>query len=280
MHAAVVGHVEWVEFLRVDHLPSAGEIVHATEWWTGPGGGGAVAAVQLMKLAGDAVFFTAFGDDELGHRAYEELMRMGLRVEATFRPEPMRRGMSHIDAEGERTITVVGPRLAPYAEDPLPWEELREIDAVYFTAGDRLALQAARRARVLVATSRILPFLKTAGVELDVLIGSATDPSEAFRDAELEPQPRLEVRTRGGEGGTFRTRGSQSAQWAPQPVPGPVVDRYGAGDSFAGALAWALAAGHESEAALALAARCGAAVLTARGPYEGQLSAGTFSNAK
>ena len=50
---AVVGHVEWIEFARVPHVPEPGEIVHASEWWEEAGGGGAVAAVQLAKLAGD-----------------------------------------------------------------------------------------------------------------------------------------------------------------------------------------------------------------------------------
>ena len=56
---AVVGHVEWMEFARVPALPAPGDIVHATEVWEEAGGGGAVAAVQLAKLAGGAVFFTA-----------------------------------------------------------------------------------------------------------------------------------------------------------------------------------------------------------------------------
>ena len=51
MRAAVVGHVEMMEFVRVEHVPSSGEIVHATETWEEAAGGGAVAAVQLSKLA-------------------------------------------------------------------------------------------------------------------------------------------------------------------------------------------------------------------------------------
>jgi ribokinase len=51
------------------------------------------------------------------------------------------------------------------------------------------------------------------------------------------------------------------------------VDAYGAGDSFAGGLTYALGSGLDVEAALELAARCGAANLTGRGPYAGQLTA-------
>ena len=61
VRAAVVGHVEWIEFLRVEHVPRVGEIVHADETWEQAGGGGGVAAVQLSLLADGVLFFTALG---------------------------------------------------------------------------------------------------------------------------------------------------------------------------------------------------------------------------
>ena len=69
MRLAVVGHVEWVEFALVDRAAAPGEIVQARRDVGKPAGGGADAAVQLAKLAGGARFFTALGDDDLGHRA-------------------------------------------------------------------------------------------------------------------------------------------------------------------------------------------------------------------
>lgn len=272
MRAAVVGHVEWIHFVRVDHVPAPGEIVHAQEWWEEPGGGGAGAAVQLAKLADDAIFFTALGDDELGHRAYEHLTQLGLRVEASFRPMATRRGVTHVDATGERTITVLGERLAPNGSDPLPWDELEDVDALYFTAGDVAALRFGRKARVVVATSRTLDVLKQADVELDALVGSALDTSETYRDDDVIPTPRLMVRTEGGEGGTFTLPGAAPERYPPATLTGAIVDKYGAGDSFAGSLAYALALDLPPVDALALASRCGAAVLTGRGPYAGQLT--------
>ena len=51
-----------------------------------------------------------------------------------------------------------------------------------------------------------------------------------------------------------------------------VVDTYGAGDSFAATLAFALARGDDPPVAAALAARAGAAVIGGAGPYEAQLA--------
>ena len=67
MRVAVVGHVGWIEFARVERVPAPGEIVDALETWEEPGGGGAVAAVQLARLADECLFLTALGDDALGH---------------------------------------------------------------------------------------------------------------------------------------------------------------------------------------------------------------------
>ena len=46
VRVAVVGHVEWVEFLRVDAVPRPGEIVQAAERWEEPAGGGEAAERQ------------------------------------------------------------------------------------------------------------------------------------------------------------------------------------------------------------------------------------------
>jgi ribokinase len=130
MRVAVVGHVEWVDFARVDRVPAAGDIVHSRETWEGAGGGGAVAAVELLKLAGSADLFTALGDDEIGHRAEEELSDRGLEVASARRTEPQRRAFTFVDAGDERTITVLGDKLVPRGSDPLPWDRLDGADAV------------------------------------------------------------------------------------------------------------------------------------------------------
>ena len=251
-----MGHVEWIEFGRVERVPVSGEIVHVLESWQEPGGGGAVAAVQLAKLAGSATLFTALGDDELGHRAKAELEALGLRVEAAFRPEPQRRAFVHVDRAGERTITVIGNRLGPGADDPLGWDELRSVDAVYATAGEPEAIRLARQARILVGTARDLETLRAAGVELDALVASSSDPGESYEDGRLEPEPRLVARTAGPAGGSWQAAGGQSGSWEATPLPGAVEDAYGCGDSFAAGFTYGTGAGLGVDGALHLGARC------------------------
>jgi ribokinase len=272
MRVAVVGHVEWIEFARVERVPRPGEIVHALESWEEPAGGGAVAAVQLERLAGGCLFLTALGDDALGHRAKRRLEELGVRVEAVWRPEPQRRGFVHLDADAERTITVMGERVGPHGDDPLPWAELDGVDGLYFTAGDPAAVGAARAARHLVSSVRAIDALATAGVQLDALVSSGTDEGERYRPGDIDPPPRLVARTAGAAGGSLVAADGWSRRWAAAPLPGPPVDAYGAGDSFAAGLTYGLAEGRSPEEAVALGARCGAASMTGPGPYAGQLT--------
>ena len=259
VRCAVVGHVEWVESVLVDRVPGAGEIAHAAADWEEPAGGGAVVAAQLLRLAGGCDFYTALGEDELGRRAEERLAGLGLALHAE-RFGATRRAFVQVDAHGERTITTVGPKLRPRR---LP--AMDAYDAVFFVAGEPGALRAARAARFLAATPREVETLREGGVALDLLVGSGTDPGERY-DGGLDAH--LVVRTEGARGGTAGSRRFEAS--AP---PGPVADTYGAGDSFAAALCFALARGDGAEDALALAARAGAAVITGKGPYTAQLCA-------
>ncbi len=262
MRVAVVGHVEWIRFARVEHQPVAGEIVHSTEDWEQAGGAGAVAAIQLALLADEAHLFTSLGDDELGHRSRAELEERGVRVHSGTDRRPQRWAFTHVDEVGERTITTVGPKLRPSgSDDRLPWHELEEMDAVLFIAGDVDALRQSRRSSVLTATARDLEVLRLGGVELDALIGSGEDEAERYHPGDLEPEPRLVVTTSGALGGWMQPGGPYTAA----PVPGPREDTYGCGDAFMAGLTFALASRLEPHDAVAFAARCGAAALTARG---------------
>jgi ribokinase len=276
VRVAAIGHVEWIEFVRGDHVPAAGEIVHAHDSFEEPAGGGAVAAVQLARLAGGATFLTALGDDELARRTRARLAELGVTVRDATRESPTRRGLTFLDAHGERTIITIGERLAPHGRDALDWDDLHKADGVYLTAADGEALHAARAAGVLVASPRAGRVLAEERVRLDALVYSDKDELETAFARALEPAPTLLVATRGAGGGRYETAQGQTGSWPAAELPGPIADTYGAGDSFAAALTFALAQGRDPDAALALAARAGAHCLTGRGPYEGQLSSGAL----
>lgn len=275
VRVAAVGHIEWVEFAHVDHVPGSGEVVHARETFAEPAGGGAVAAVQLARLAGSATLFTALGDDELGARSRQRLEELGVEVRAAIRETPTRRALTFLEPGGERTITTLGPRLEPAASDPLDWTDLAGFDGVYFTAGDADALRAARAARMLVASPRARGAFAADGPPLDALVLSSSDRLERGWANELEQRTRITALTAGASGGSWDAGDAGGGAWKAAAPPGPVADSYGCGDSFAAALTFALARGDELRAAFDLAAACGAECLTRHGPYgEGDIRRG------
>ena len=258
MRCAVVGHVEWVEFVHVPALPGAGQIVQGELGLAEPAGGGGVIARQMARLAGRCEFFTALGDDDLGRRAERRFAELGVDVHVQ-RFGLTRRAWVHVDARGERTITLLTEKLRP--RGPLP---LDGYDAIFFVSGDAEALRSARRAPFVAATARELPTLREANVPLDLLVGSARDAGERY-DGSLDA--RTVVLTEGPHGGTANGERYEAA-----PLPGPIGDTYGAGDSFSAALCFALARGDALGDALSLATRAGAAVVTGEGPYSTQLT--------
>lgn len=260
---AVVGHVEWVDFIPLERLPHQGEVVHAEGAFSRAAGGGGVVAAVLAEMGAQVDFYCALGDDAHGHAAADELTERGVTVHVGWRAEePTRRALTLLEDDGERTIVTVGDRLEPRGADDLAWKRMRQADGVYFTAGDAGALDAARQARVLVASPRGRSTL-AAGPVVDALVYSRSDPDESGWARQLESRARLLVETRGAQGGIWR--GDSCGSWEAISPDGPIKDAYGAGDSFAAAFTLGLAEGCSVAEAAALGARAGARALTRPG---------------
>ncbi len=270
LRLAVIGHVEHVTLGRVSAVPGPGDIAHleSPRWF--PGGGGGVAFSQLAKSSAEVHLFTAVGNDEAATQVEVEIARTGARIHAARRDEPHTRDVVMITPDGERTIVVVGEPLHPRAVDLLPWDLIAGCDAAYFTAQGPGALRAARAARLLVVTARRRPALVRAGVRADIVVGSALDPREASVLADYPVTPGALVLTEGRRGGRIETA-SGTVRFPAPPPPDRTVAAYGAGDTFAGALTFYLAAGMPLAAACERAGFHAVAVLGGFDPRDRQL---------
>jgi ribokinase len=257
---AVIGHVEWVDFLRVGHLPVRDEVQRAERETTHAGGGAVVAAAVLAELGAEVDFFGAVGSDATGDDAAAELAARGITVHADRRPGPTRQVITLLDHDGERTIITLGERMQPRGDDDLGWDRLDGVAGVYFTAGDLGAIRRARGAPVLVATPRIRERLEEQDITLDALVFSASDEAETRWAEQLEPHARLMVASEGSAGG--RWWGESTGRWTAVAPPGPVRDSYGCGDAFAAGFTYGLALGHTVPDAARVGAECGAEMLT------------------
>ena len=161
-------------------------------------------------------------------------------------------------------VSTIGKRLDPLGSDALDWDRLAGAAGVYVTAGDAVALKLARQAPVLVASPRARTALdEPDGPAIDAIVFSARDRDEQAWADRSSAQARLLVATEGPAGG--RWWGTSEGRWQAIPPPGPVVDSYGCGDSFAAGLTYGLAGGLSVEEAAAVGARCGAVCATRAG---------------
>ena len=260
MRVAVVGHVEWIRFARVDHAAGPRRD-RRTRPTTGSrrAAAAAVAAIQLALLADEAHLFTALGDDELGRRVARRSSRSAASTSTRpLDPRPQRWAFTHV-RRGRRADDHDGrARSCARAghDDRLPWHEL---------GGDgRGALHRRRRRGAAPRAPRAR---------------ADRDRARPRHPPPRRRRARRADRQRGGRGRALPRRATSTpsrssssrpparsaagcSRAAPSPrrrLPGPREDAYGCGDSFMAGLTYALAAGLEQHDAVAFAARCGAA---------------------
>ena len=74
-------------------------------------------------------------------------------------------------------------------------------------------------------------------------MASANDPGERYERGDLDPRAALVARTASAAGGEWERRDGERGAWDATPLPGPVGDAYGCGDSFAAGFTYGLGAG-------------------------------------
>ena len=263
---AVIGHIEWINFIEVDQLPKPGLISHSKKSQEYPAGGGSVISKRLRELTNNEVhFFTALGNDFYGNQCLKILENMGIKLHVAWRDEPTRKGFSLIDSEGERSITIVGNRLAPTHKDNFDWSILNDMDGIFITAADKEIFHKSRIAKTLCTTPRVgLNIINESGIFLDGLIGSNLDPGEVFSLNELRLIPKFVIKTEGENGGIVFPGGRYKAFDNNKNK----VDSYGCGDSFAAGILFGLSSGWDIKESLNIAKILGRDCSEHFGPYK------------
>tara|TARA_Y100001970_G_C14256611_1_gene875949 strand:- start:2198 stop:3052 length:855 start_codon:yes stop_codon:yes gene_type:complete len=266
----VIGHVEWVDFCLVDQIPKAGEISHAISTFEEVAGGGSVSAIKMSKLSNNKIkFFTSLGRDACGEKCLSRLNSYGIDTKVAWRKSPTRKGISFVDKKGERAITVIGKRLEANIRDDLPWDELKECDAIFITAADSQLIRLCREASVVCATPRLgIRTINESQICLDAIIGSGLDPGERFEKSELQISPKYIIKTEGKSGGEYSPGGRFKAIIS----QGTDIDSYGCGDSFAAGVTVGLGSKLSIEDSIYLGAELGSECSKFLGPYDRSLT--------
>ena len=262
---AVIGHVEWINFLQVDCLPKPGVISHSKKSLEIPAGGGSVIAKTLRELTKNEVhFFTSLGNDFYGDQSFIKLKEMGINLHIAWRDKPTRKGFSLTDSQGERSITIIGDRISPNYKDNLDWNLLNNMDGIFITAADEKIIKMARVAKTLCSTPRVgLNIINGSNIFLDGLISSNFDTGEIYSLSELKVKPRFVIKTEGEKGGLVFPGGRYEAIYNKKPK----VDSYGCGDSFAAGILFGLSSKWNIEKSLSLAKILGKYCSENFGPY-------------
>ena len=268
---AVVGSCNIDLVARVATLPRPGETVLARSFATIVGGKGANQAIAAGRAGARCAIVGAVGDD-----AYADAIRAALR-EASVDvgglrtvASPSGTALIFVDDAGENSIVVVSGAngtLTTLAEGDR--RTVDEADALLFQleVPIEIVIAAATRAhglRVLnAAPARPLPRELLDVIDLLVVneaeaaaIVPASRPGEDLRAALLRLVPRVAI-TIGADGVLYADRDGANFEVAAPKVT--AVDSTGAGDTFTGVLATALAERRPTREALELA--CAAASL-------------------
>lgn len=278
--------------VRADAAPSGAGSVLARDLLRTSGGKAANVALLSRRLGVDAVLLACVGDDDLAEQALRGPRAAGVDI-ARVRRVPGHTGYSSIvvPPDGDKTIV-----LAPNANDA--WAEHADgvrddvaaaPEGAIVVADHEVpvqlveaALRAARRRglvtvldpaptdRVVDELLGLVDHLTPDHREAEQLTGVGTDDVDgAVRAAEdLRSRGAGVVHVKLAEGGCA-TATAEGVTVVRAPSDVDIVDLTGAGDAFAGGLAWALARGDDAVAAAHVAV---AAASCAVGTYGSQES--------
>ncbi|MFD8007361.1 ribokinase [Streptomyces mirabilis] len=298
-HIAVLGSTNMDLVAYVAKAPQRGETVTGREFRTIPGGKGANQAVAAAHAGSDVSMIGAVGADAFGSQLRTTLEHSGVDTDH-LRTTEGPSGTAHIvvDDEGGNAIVVV-PGANATVDHLAPGDEalIAGVDALLLQLEIPLAAvlagaEAARRhgVRTVLTPSPVQPLPPELLASIDLLVPNeheaaaltgVTDPREAAV-ALLDQVPEVVV-TLGAAGSLYAARGAE-----PLAVPAPrvtAVDSTGAGDTFVGTLAVALAEGRPMRAALAWASTAASLSVQRAGasssmPYRSEIDAQAASNTR
>ena len=249
-------------------LPTAGETVTGAQFAQHPGGKGANQALAARRLGADVKLVGCVGDDALAEPALALLREDGVDVSDVMSEIGTSTGVALIavSPEGENQITVASGANARVGQSDvlaLPKCDIilcqLEVPVSAIEAAAAHVAETGGLLAINLAPAMMVP--ETLLNRADVLI--VNEIEAAFYGDALHHDGGLVALTLGGDGAVLFKQGREIARVPAFKVD--VVDTTGAGDTFCGALAMALAEGQAPEMALRFASAAGALAVTKPG---------------
>ena len=254
---------------RVPHIPAPGETIAAREYSLGLGGKGANQSVAAAKAGATVAHIGLIGPEGLW--AKQRLAVLGVDTQHINQSEsPTGHAIITVDETGENAITIFPGANRAFTDAQL--EVLTSVtapgDLLIFQNETNLQAEAARIAvkQGLIVFYSAAPFSAEATRDvlphISILLLNEIEAAQLKAAVGALPSGITVVVTKGSEGADWITP-DQTLHCPAFPVK--PVDTTGAGDTFAGYLAAAIAEGQAPEAAMRLASAAAALKVTLKG---------------
>ncbi len=267
----VIGSSNTDMVIRISEIPKPGQTISGGELRTYGGGKGANQAIAAHRAGSEVCFIAAVGDDELGNAAIESFRAEGLDISAIKSLPDVASGVAFIfvDDQGENSIGVAPGANACLSPDIVKANQARfdvadvvlmQLETPLDSIRTAKAIAAASDCKIIInpAPAKPLPDQVLDGLfcltpnesEAAALSGiDVIDRDSAERAADVLLNKGIEnvVITLGGKGALLKN--SKAATYQPA-AKVPVVDTTGAGDTFNGYFAAAIANGLDLTEAL------------------------------
>ncbi|WP_343315150.1 ribokinase [Brucella sp. BE17] len=281
----VLGSINMDLVALVERLPGPGETVSGSSFTTSPGGKGANQALAARRAGADVRMVGAVGSDSFAQEALQILRQAGVNLKGvSTSTEHTGTALIYVAENGENTIAVVPGANAAVGEEHVrtALEGMSDGDPLVLQmevpgATIAAAINAARRKgirtilNIAPATSEIASLAELVDIivanetEFEQLLGQRIATKEDRTQALLDVHARrgqTVVVTLGAEGVAAVAEGQIFTAMG---LPIEPVDTVGAGDTFVGYLAVALAENLPFAKALRMAAVAGSLACMSRG---------------
>ncbi|MGA0878666.1 MAG: ribokinase [Ilumatobacteraceae bacterium] len=268
----VVGSTNLDLVATVDQLPKPGETVLATDYAEHAGGKGLNQAVAARRAGADTAFVTSLGQDSAGTMLHRLIVNESIAAHVTDHDGPTGRALIAVDGGAENCIVVVPGANAHLTMSAVESHRrilerarvvLCQLEVPLESVEAALAIAKAGGARTILnpAPARALP---TGLLGLcDVIVPNQHEVAMlGGTSALLDAGVGAVVVTLGARGIRVVTRDGENDI---PPYVVRAVDTTGAGDAACGALAAALALGHDLVTAARRASAAGALAATRHG---------------
>ncbi|WP_163581777.1 ribokinase [Gracilibacillus saliphilus] len=242
----VIGSINMDLVTETDIMPVQGETVRGANFQTVPGGKGANQAVAAARLGAEVTMVGRVGDDQFGDVLMDHLRKENIQVDHVDHVRDTPTGLANIilSEQDNRIIIIAG------ANGKVTKDYIEQIKAAILES-DYVLLQFEIPKDTIVYSMALchkhgIPMIvnPAPAMELDQAIWEQVTyitPNETERQQLFGNQPNEKlIITKGKQGVSFVEAGKEQ-EVAGHPVD--VIDTTGAGDTFNGALAVALAEG-------------------------------------